>query len=161
MASRTLNLAPTLAQRVTMRAVARRWPLAVILTLLLSAAGYAAGGPGLRAVGMHLTTVVPAAVIAAGMLLMRKGTPTHRLFGSLWVVLMLATSLVSFFIRHDGLSAIHVLSVITLVALASGVQAAWRGNIRQHLICMIAVYIGSLIAGLFAVALPGRLLYPF
>lgn len=161
MASRLGYVAPPSTRRRASAGVAMRWPFAVAFTLLLLVVGYVVGGSGLRAVGMHLATVVPAAVIGAVVLLARKGTPQHQLLGSLWVVLMLATALVSFFIQPDGLSWIHGLSAITLVGLSSGLRAVRRGNIRHHLICMISVYAGSFIAGLFAVVLPGRLLYPF
>ena len=44
---------------------------------------------------LHLATVVPAFVIGALQLLRRKGTPTHKLLGKIYMVLMLATGLIT------------------------------------------------------------------
>ena len=51
---------------------------------------------------LHLLTITPAVVLGIFILAKRKGTSTHKLFGRIWVVLMLCTSFISFFIQHDG-----------------------------------------------------------
>jgi uncharacterized membrane protein len=136
-----------------------QWLLAAAATALLLLLGYLAGGAATAPIMMHLTTVVPAAVVGTAVLLLPKGTRTHTLLGRQWVLLMIATSLVSFFILRDGLSAIHVLSVITLVSVAVGVRAARLRRLRTHIPCMVIAYISTFIAGAFAVLLPGRFLY--
>jgi uncharacterized membrane protein len=105
---------------------------------------------------VHLVTAVAAIATGGAMLAMRKGTRMHRLVGRTWVGLMLTTALVSFGIRHGGhFSWIHLLSVLTLVGLASAVYAVMKGRIAVHRRAMVGVYSGLVIAGSFAL-LPGR-----
>lgn len=104
----------------------------------------------------HIASAAGALVFGAVTLSLRKGTPTHRLFGRIWVALMVLTALVSFGIRSSGhFSWIHLLSVWTLVALAASIYAIIRGNVRMHRRGMISAYVGLSIAGVFTL-LPGR-----
>ena len=106
----------------------------------------------------HIVTAGGALALGGATLMLRKGTPLHKLFGRLWVVLMLVTALISFGIRRDGdFSPIHILSVITLVGVTASVAAARYGRIRAHRRGMLAAYLGLVIAGIFTL-LPGRLL---
>lgn len=113
---------------------------------------------------MEFTPVIIAHIAAAGgalvfgalTLTLRKGTRTHKLFGRIWVALMVITALVSFGIRANGsFSWIHILSVVTLVSLAASIFAAIHGNIRAHRRGMMAVYSSLVIAGVFTL-LPYR-----
>jgi uncharacterized membrane protein len=110
------------------------------------------------AVQIHVATVLPAAVIGAFLLLWRgKGTPTHRFFGRIWVVLMIGSSLSSLFIHElnvwRGFSPIHILSLVTIVGCVYAVRAAMRGDIRAHKKTMTQIYVGGiLIAGGFTFA---------
>ncbi|HEY0844199.1 MAG TPA: DUF2306 domain-containing protein [Noviherbaspirillum sp.] len=105
---------------------------------------------------VHIATATGALVFGGATLAMRKGTPTHRVFGRLWVALMVATALVSFGIQSRGhFSWIHLLSVGTLVGLAASIFAVIRGNISAHRRGMAGTYIGLAIAGAFTL-LPGR-----
>ena len=113
---------------------------------------------------MEFTPVILIHVVAAGgaivlggiALLLRKGTPAHRLLGRAWVALMLIAALLSFGIRTSGhFSWIHLLSVATLLGLGASLYAAVRGRISQHRRGMIASYIGLVVAGAFTL-LPGR-----
>ena len=96
------------------------------------------------------------------MLVRRKGTPSHKRLGRVWVALMAAVALSSFWIfeiRHGaGPSLIHLLSVWTLVSLALAIYHVRRGNIRSHRNFMAGTFIGLVLAGAFAMA-PGRALY--
>lgn len=104
----------------------------------------------------HIAAAAGALVFGAITLTMRKGTPRHKLFGRIWVILMAATALVSFGIRANGtFSWIHLLSVWTLVALAASLYAIIRGNVKAHRHGMISAYVGLGIAGAFTL-LPGR-----
>jgi uncharacterized membrane protein len=107
----------------------------------------------------HTLVAFAAFLIGMGMLARRKGDSTHRLIGRIWVGLLSATALSSFFIKTSGqFSWIHLLSVTTLVFIVRGVLHARNGRIEHHKYTMISLYIGSLIiAGLFTFA-PGRLL---
>lgn len=114
------------------------------------------------AVQIHVVTVVPAAIIGAFLLAMRKGTPVHRMAGKIWMVLMVVTSAASFFIHElnvfYGFSPIHAFSVIVPVSCFLAVRAVRAGNIRQHKLLLASTYIGGIgIAGGFAFA-PGRIM---
>jgi len=72
----------------------------------------------------HLVAAVGAVVFGGITLALRKGTIIHRVFGRIWVGLMLATALVSFGIRSSGhFSWIHLLSVGTVIGLAASIYA--------------------------------------
>ena len=104
----------------------------------------------------HIAAATGALAFGAVTLTMRKGTPMHKLFGRIWVVLMAATALVSFGIRSNGtFSWIHLLSLWTLLALARSIYAIIRGNVKAHRHGMISAYVGLSIAGVFTL-LPGR-----
>ncbi|HEU0296280.1 MAG TPA: DUF2306 domain-containing protein [Anaerolineales bacterium] len=115
---------------------------------------------------LHLATVLPAFAIGAFQLLRRKGTPSHKLLGKIYMVLMLATGLITLampaevgprFLGHFGF--IHLFSFLTLYSVPSAYFAIRRGNIKLHRANMIGLYVGGiLIAGSFAFA-PGRMLH--
>lgn len=90
-----------------------------------------------------------------------RGDLQHRILGRSWAVMMMWTALTSFWIRElntGRLSAIHILSVVTVVSLTTGVWAVRRGDIRTHIGCMRGAWIGSLGAFVGAVAVPARLI---
>lgn len=104
----------------------------------------------------HLFTAVGAIIIGGITLLLRKGTPTHRLFGRVWVALMLTTALASFGIQTSGhFSWIHLLSLLTLVSVSVSLYAIINGRVRRHERGMRSAYIGLAIAAVFTL-LPGR-----
>lgn len=115
---------------------------------------------------LHLATVVPAFGIGAFQLLRRKGTPSHKLLGKIYMVLMLATALITLampaqvgpqFLNHFGF--IHTFSFLALFSVPIAYFAARRGDIRVHRAAMISLYVGGiLIAGAFAFS-PGRMLH--
>jgi uncharacterized membrane protein len=115
---------------------------------------------------LHLSTVLPAFGIGAFQLLRRKGTPIHKLLGKIYMVLMLATGLITLampakvgpqIFNHFGF--IHVFSLLTLLNVPIAYLAIRRGNVRAHRAAMISLYIGGiLIAGTFAF-MPGRMLH--
>ena len=114
----------------------------------------------------HLTTVLPAALVGAFLLAGRKGTPRHRLFGKIYMLLIITTAVITLFIPaevgprtlgHFGF--IHGLSVFALWAVPFAYCAARRGDIIAHKRAMRGLYTGGiLIAGAFAFT-PGRLLH--
>ena len=111
------------------------------------------------ALAVHLATVLPAVPLGAYVLWGRKGDARHRLLGRIWAMLMVVTALSSFGLRGltGQFSLIHLLSLLTLVAIPRAIWQARRGNIKAHRRTMRNVYIGLLVAGLFAF-LPGRIL---
>ena len=141
------------------------WTLAAMLTLiplglwLRPEGGITYETPN-WAIAIHLATVIPALPLGAWVLWSRKGTPAHKLGGRIWALLMVITAIDSFWIREltGGIGPIHIFSVITLVSIPRGIYFARIGNIPGHISAMRGVYIGLVIAGLFA-AMPGRLIF--
>lgn len=113
---------------------------------------------------LHIAFAVAALVIGAVVLARRKGTGSHRLLGRVWVGVMAAVAISSFWIfelrQGAGPSWIHLLSVWTLVSLALAVGFIRRGNVRAHQGFMIGTFAGLLGAGIAAMA-PGRTLAPY
>ena len=115
---------------------------------------------------IHLASVVPCLMLGAYLFLFRKGTPAHRLLGKLYMILMGATAILTFFIPaqvgpvlagHFGL--LHLLSVLTVWTVPKAWIAARKGDINAHQRAMILLYIGGLlVAGCFAVFAEGRYL---
>jgi len=114
------------------------------------------------AIQIHVATVIPAAIIGLVIFLRRKGTRLHRALGRLWVILMIATAIPSFFIHQinllGGFSPIHVLSILVLLGCARAVAAARNGQIGVHRRIIKRVYLGGILgAGAFAL-MPGRIM---
>jgi uncharacterized membrane protein len=107
---------------------------------------------------LHLLSILPAIALGIAQLILPKGTSTHRAVGRTWVILMLTTSISSFWIQRVGFSWIHGLSVVTIVSVIAGLVYARTGNRRAHVGCMLGAFLGSLGAGIGAVS-PGRFLH--
>jgi uncharacterized membrane protein len=108
---------------------------------------------------IHLGTVLPALPLGGYLLIRRKGDRLHRLLGRVWAALMVVTAIASFWLRgNGGFSFIHLFSIATLIGVPLAVLAIMRGHLARHRAAMTRVYIGLVVAGLFAFA-PGRLLY--
>lgn len=115
---------------------------------------------------LHLSLILPAFAIGTLLLLRRKGTTMHRRLGRIYLVLMIATGIVTLFmpaqvgpkvLGHFGF--IHAFSVLALYSAPAAFIAIRRGNLRAHRMNMIGLYVGGiLIAGLFAFT-PGRMLH--
>lgn len=115
---------------------------------------------------LHLATVLPAFVLGGVQLLRRKGTAIHRLLGRIYMLLMMATGLITLampaevgprFLNHFGF--IHIFSFLALFSVPAAYIAVRRGYIRAHRSAMISLYVGGiLIAGAFAFS-PGRMLH--
>jgi uncharacterized membrane protein len=133
--------------------------MAVILWLLSSWAGVATTGDGLIAgrevaLPVHLVCALVALPLGAFVLWRPKGTASHKALGRTWAVLMLVIAISSYWLRtlSGGFSLIHLLSVLTLVSIPFGIYQARHRNIRGHLRTMRGVYIGLVVAGVFAMA---------
>lgn len=114
------------------------------------------------AVQIHVWTVLPSAVIGAAMLAARKGTPIHKIAGRVWVGLVVATAVSSFFIHElrviGDFSPIHLLSIVTLVSCVGIVWAARTGRNNTHRKIVLTLYWGGIgLAGFFTF-MPGRIM---
>lgn len=115
------------------------------------------------AIKIHFLGVLVAVIFVLLILLMRKGTKTHKLIGRIWVSAMIITALSSFWINEIdhfmGFSAIHIISIYVLFSSFRGVQHIRNGNVKAHKATMTAMAIGGLFgAGIFAFS-PGRIMH--
>ena len=111
---------------------------------------------------LHLATVIPAVPLGGYVLWRKKGDAMHKLLGKIWVMMMVATAIVSFWIGEPGtglggtgLSFIHLFSVLVLVSVPLGIWALRVGDIAGHQKAMQGMFIGLIVAGLFSF-IPGR-----
>lgn len=113
-------------------------------------------------VQVHVAFALVAICATLVIAIYKKGTPTHRWLGRIAAGAMALTALSSFFILEINpgrFSYIHILSVVTLIALASGFRAARLGNHGAHAKSMMTIAILGLGgAGAFTF-LPGRLMW--
>jgi len=113
-------------------------------------------------IALHLSTAVPAIALGIAVLLRRKGTTSHKMFGWIWVAAMALLALSSFWIvelrEGAGFSLLHLLSVWTLFCLICAIWAIKRGRVRTHKGFMIGVFVGLVADGLASFA-PDRLLH--
>ncbi|PJI42026.1 DUF2306 domain-containing protein [Ferrovibrio sp.] len=113
------------------------------------------------AIHIHLAATILALALGAFMLIRRKGTTSHRLFGWIWVALMLVAAISSFWItglRGDGFSPIHILSVVVLVSVPAAIFAIRNRRVNTHRRVMQIVFFSGLVLPGLLTLLPGRLL---
>ena len=114
------------------------------------------------AIQIHVATVVPAAIVGLVIFVRRKGTRLHKALGRLWVMLMVATAISSFFIHQinliGGFSPIHILSILVLAGCARAVMAARAGQLEAHRRIMRSVYLGGIPGAGFFAFMPGRIM---
>ena len=115
------------------------------------------------AIQIHAFAAMSAFALGIVQLTAPKGTLPHRTIGWIFVVLMLAVAISSFFIHElkvwGAWSPIHLLSIFTLVMLPLGVWRARQHRVQRHRWTMISIFVGALVvAGLFTF-LPGRIIH--
>ena len=106
-------------------------------------------------IALHLSAALAALIIGTAVLLRQKGTASHKLLGRTWVLVMLVAAVTSFWIRRDGFSWIHLLSVWTLISLACAVWFIRRGGCSTASSSRPRPYSGSMPAALSAAAMRG------
>ena len=111
----------------------------------------------------HALAAMAAVIIGGAQLASAKGTPQHRALGWIWVGLMGYVAGSSFFISElrlwGAFSPIHLLSIWTLLSLVMSVYYARQGNILQHKIWMVLLYVlALLVTGVFTLW-PGRVMH--
>ena len=117
----------------------------------------------IRPIPSHALAALAAVILGGAQLAASKGTARHRVLGWIWVGLMAYVAVSSFFISElklwGAFSPIHLLSVWTLFSLVMAFYHARRGNIRQHKIWMVWLYILALwVTGAFTL-FPGRVMH--
>ncbi len=94
---------------------------------------------------------------------LRKGSRYHHVLGWVWVISMGMVAVSSFWINDfrwvGAFGPVHLLSILVLYSLVSGVRAARRHQVKAHRDTMRSLVFGALIlAGAFTV-LPDRIMY--
>jgi uncharacterized membrane protein len=115
------------------------------------------------AIPLHAFAAMAAFVLGMVQFAAPKGTLPHRTLGWVWVGLMAAVAISSFWIHQIRLlgpwSPIHLLSIFTLLMLPLAVWRAHQHRVADHRRIMILTFSGALvIAGLFTL-LPGRIMH--
>jgi uncharacterized membrane protein len=115
------------------------------------------------AIPAHAFAAMTAFMLGVVQLAAPKGTLPHRTLGWIWVCLMLAVAISSFWIHEIRLvghwSPIHMLSIFVLITVPLAVWKAHRHQVADHRRIMISIFSGALvIAGLFTL-LPGRIMH--
>jgi uncharacterized membrane protein len=115
------------------------------------------------AIPVHAFAAMTAFMLGVVQLAAPKGTLPHRTLGWIWVCLMLAVAISSFWIHEIRLvgpwSPIHLLSIFVLITVPLAVWKAHRHQVTDHRRIMISIFSGALvIAGLFTL-LPGRIMH--
>ncbi|WP_028023337.1 DUF2306 domain-containing protein [Enterovibrio calviensis] len=114
----------------------------------------------------HLATAIASFCLGTYLLARRKGSPTHKLLGKIYMLLMMITAISALFIPaqvgpqvlyHFGY--IHILSLVTLYTVPEAYIAIRKGDVKKHRNAMVILYVMALVvAGAFAF-MPGRLLH--
>ena len=112
---------------------------------------------------LHAIMAMIAIILGGIQLSMKKGGPIHKLFGRIWVGLMMIVAISSFFIHEIKLwgaySPIHLLSLLTIFTLGVGIYYVRVGNVKRHKQTMIALYFFALIVAGFFTLYPGRIMH--
>ena len=112
---------------------------------------------------LHAIMAIVAVILGGIQLSMKKGGPIHKLFGRIWVGLMMIVAISSFFIHEIKLwgaySPIHLLSLWTIFILGVGIYYVRVGNVKRHKQTMIALYFFALIVAGFFTLYPGRIMH--
>ncbi len=108
---------------------------------------------------IHLFAALAALVVGIIMLARAKGTPSHKVIGRSFIILMLVTALSSFWIREinrGSFSLIHIFIPVTLFASWEAIHYIRKGNVKRHKRAVTGMFFGALlIPGLFTFV-PGR-----
>lgn len=111
-------------------------------------------------VATHALAALVALLLGAWQLFLGpRGTRGHRVVGRVWVGALMFVAGSSFWIqevRPGHFSALHALSVVTLVTVPLGVLGARQGRIRDHRAAMTGNWIGLVGAGAAASSVPSR-----
>ncbi len=115
------------------------------------------------AIPVHAFAAMTAFALGVVQFAAPKGTLPHRTIGWIWVCLMAAVAVSSFWIHQIQLvglwSPIHLLSIFTLVVLPLAVWRAHQHRVADHRRIMISLFAGALVlAGLFTLV-PGRIMH--
>jgi uncharacterized membrane protein len=128
-----------------------------VLAVFAVAKGYEQWGRVPLIIWLHLGTIALALGLTPVLLLRRRGDNRHRVLGWVWASAMVTTAVITLFVRviNPGhLSPIHLLSLLTIVAVPRLVLQARGRRITQHRRGVRTIVT-------FALLLAGVLTFPF
>jgi uncharacterized membrane protein len=108
---------------------------------------------------LHALAAGAAVLLGTAQLLRPKGDAAHGLVGVAWVALMALVAGSSFWIRSDGWSPIHVLSVGTLLSLGYAIWAVHAGRGAIHGRSMQWIFAMARVVTALFTLLPGRVMH--
>jgi len=139
------------------RALAYAASVLFVVAAIAVAKGHNEWGRVPAIIWLHLGTIAVALGLTPVLLLRRRGDSRHRLLGWIWASAMFITAVITLFVRviNPGhLSPIHLLSLLTIVAVPRLVWQARGHRIAQHRRGVRTVVT-------FALLLAGVLTFPF
>ena len=101
----------------------------------------------------HVVAALSALVIGAAVLVLPKGTHTHRVVGTVYVVALVVVNVAALSLhRENTFGVFHVLAVASLVTIAVGLSLLLLGKrsppvVATHAYCMAWSYAGLVAAG--------------
>jgi len=112
---------------------------------------------------IHAFAAMTAFVLGVVQFAAPKGTLPHRTIGWIWVCLMAAVAVSSFWIHQIRLfgpwSPIHLLSIFVLIMLPLAVWRAHTHQVAEHRRAMISIFSGALVIAGLLTLLPGRIMH--
>lgn len=111
------------------------------------------------------TTIIVIHALAASLVILfgpvnvlrRRKDARHRLIGRIYAAMMYFVCVSGMFIYTDGgFTIFHALAILNFSCVTIGILAIRRRNLRLHRGMMIGSWLGTAIAGAFAVLIPGR-----
>lgn len=111
----------------------------------------------------HSLAAITAFVLGIVQFLAPKGTIPHRIFGYIWCALMLWAAGSSFLIHDIRLigpfSPIHILSILVVFGVISGIREARRSDIKEHRKTMVLLFSSALVVAGVLAFMPGRIMH--
>lgn len=114
------------------------------------------------AVIIHTLVAFIALGLGVTMFVRRKGTPSHKVIGRLFILFMAVTAISALFIRmiNDGrFSFIHLFIPLTFFAIWETIHFVRKGNIRRHTRAVKGLFFGALMIPGILSFLPGRTMW--
>jgi uncharacterized membrane protein len=115
---------------------------------------------------LHLATVVPAFLIGTILLAIKKGTNIHKIFGRIYMILMMITAFITLFMQAEvgpkilnHFGWIHSFSFLTIYTVPTAYLAIKKGDVKSHKRKMILLYFGAIIIAGGFTFVPGRYLH--
>lgn len=118
-------------------------------------------GVGL-AIQIHMVAALTALCLGIVMFSRQKGTPSHKMIGRIFAILMFLTAFSAIFIRHlnnGKFSWIHIFVIVTFVALFETFYYIRKGDVKRHKQAVTGLFFGALLIPGFFSLMPGRTMW--